>query len=263
MRPLGYTRTDNEIDITPEAYAKQARDLVKQGYTALKFDPFLHAIRYDQSMPRDVLHRGLEVIKSVRNAVGNNVDICVESHGIWNAPSALKLIRKLADYDPLFFEEPVPPENVDVIAKVRSLGDVPIYVGERVYTRYGFREILEKQAADIIMPDVVRTGGISELKKIATMAEAYYVPIAPHNVAGPVATLASLHVVASVPNFLILEFISSERDAPWRDEIITEPIKFENGFLGLPTKPGLGVELVEEKLSDHLSGKESQIVFYP
>lgn len=235
-------------DFTPEVYAARASEIIKQEYTALKFDPF-RANYLNRSIPRADERLAIEMVKMVRDAVGENVDIAIDAHGAFNVTTAIRLARKLEKYDILFFEEPVPPENLSAMNKVAAAVDVPICTGERLFTRQGFRELIEKNVADIIMPDVVRTGGILETKKIAAMAETHYIPVAPHNPNGPIATLASAHLMTSTPNFLILEFMAI--DVPWRDEVITYPLKIKNGYIELPDKPGLGAELDLEAIKKH------------
>jgi galactonate dehydratase len=150
----------------------------------------------------------------------------------------------LEELDPYWFEEPVDPENVDAMAKVAAEINIPIATGERLYTKFGFRELLARQAADIIQPDVCHTGGILETKKIAAMAEAHYVPVAPHNPFGPINTAAAIQVDTCTPNFLIQEMIV--RHLPVYRNVLTEPLELNAGYLEIPTRPGLGFELNEE-----------------
>lgn len=235
-------------NFNPEAYADKAQEIVNQGYTALKFDPF-RGDYLNRSIPWDEETFAMEMVKAVREAVGEEIKIAIDAHGAFNTTTAIRLARELEKYDLLFFEEPIPPENPATLAKVAGAVDVPICVGERLFTRQGFREVIEKDIASIIMPDIVRTGGISESKKIAAMAEIHHIPVAPHNPNGPVSTLATAHLAASIPNFLILEFMSI--DAPWRDEIIKDGLCVKDGFLELPSKPGLGTELNLKAISQH------------
>lgn len=235
-------------DFTPEAYAEKAQEIIDKGFTALKFDPF-RADYLNRSIPQNKEALAFEVIEAVRETVGGDVDIAIDAHGAFNIPTAIRLGRKLEKYHILFFEEPIPPENVSALAKVARNVDIPICVGERSFTRHGFREVIEKDIASIIMPDIVRTGGISESKKIAAMGEIHHIPIAPHNPNGPVASLATAHLAVSIPNFLILEFMSI--DAPWRDQVITNDLSIRDGYMELPTKPGLGTELNLQAIKQH------------
>ncbi|MEM2905107.1 MAG: mandelate racemase/muconate lactonizing enzyme family protein [Candidatus Bathyarchaeia archaeon] len=205
-----------------------ARELVDEGYTAVKTSP------------------SPEIVRSIREAVGENVEIAVDRGGYRDQAAIVKVARQLERYNLLFFE--VNPENINSLAQLKAEVKVPLATGETLYTRHGFREVFERQAAHIIQPDVVRTGGILETKKIAAIAETYYMPVAPHNPNGPVATMASVHLAASLPNFQILEYVAE--DVPWREEVAT-PIEVKRGFIELPTKPGLGIELDEEEVAKH------------
>jgi galactonate dehydratase len=161
------------------------------------------------------------------------------------------MAEKLAPLDITWFEEPVGPENVDTLRAIRERlhSGISICVGERHYTRFGILPVLERRICDIIMPDITRCGGPSEMKRMATMAEAYNVMIAPHNPNGPLSTLASGHVCAAIPNFFLQEFMVS--DVPWRDKVIDFPLDIQNGKLILSSRPGLGVDLVEEEMEAH------------
>jgi galactonate dehydratase len=170
--------------------------------------------------------------------------------------------QRLAELDIAWYEEPVGPESAETLKAIRERLDpsVSICVGERHYTRYGIRPVLEKQLCDIIMPDITRCGGPSEMKRMATMAEIYNVLIAPHNPNGPLSTLASAHVCATIPNFFRQEFMFT--DVPWRDTVITHPIEVRNGHLILSDRPGLGVDLVEEEMEAHPGVREFRKGFY-
>lgn len=185
----------------------------------------------------------LDHLKRCREAVGNDVDLCHDAQARYSTSSAIRMANRLEEVGLLFFEEPVPPENIQEMKKVRASTNMPICTGERRYTRFGFRDLIASQAVDMIMPDVVRCGGISETKKIATMAESYYMHVTPHNPNSPVSTLASLHVMANIPNGLLLEVVDDEQDPDWRDDLLTDPPVVEDGTLLLPTKPGLGAAL--------------------
>jgi galactonate dehydratase len=160
-------------------------------------------------------------------------------------PSAIRLVQDLAPYHLMWIEEPVPPENIDAMREVKSHSRVPICAGENIYLRHGFRDLIEKQAVDIVMPDLPKCGGLSDGRKIANLAEMYYIPFAPHNVSSPIGTLASAHACASVPNFLVLEWHWNER--PYWTTIIQEKTDIiKNGYIELSDRPGIGVELDEE-----------------
>jgi galactonate dehydratase len=180
---------------------------------------------------------------ALREKFGPEVDIGVDFHGAVQPQTAALLIKALEPYQPFFYEEPVQCQNVDVLADLARKTHIPIATGERVFTKWGFREILEKRAAGILQPDVCYAGGITELRLIAGMAEAYYVPIAPHNPQGPCSLAASCQIAASIPNFLI-----QERGTSTHENLLKVPFKVEKGYLPLPKGPGLGIEIDEDKL---------------
>ncbi len=229
---------------TPEALAESALALIERyGFTALKISP--QAPGYQQLTDGEVIRQAARRLEAVRRAVGDNVDIGVDSHArIFEPALALQMAEALKPYRPYFLEEPLRPENIDEMAYVRAHAGIPIATGEMLYTKFQFRELLEKHAADFIQPDICVAGGILEQKKIAAMAEAHYVPVAPHNPMGPLATAVNVHFAASTPNFLILEYNAD--DVPGRRELLVEPLKVEAGYIPVPEKPGLGVELNEE-----------------
>ena len=230
----------------PEEFAQKARETVKRGIKAMKWDPFGKAY---MTISNADLHKALRCVAAVRDAVGPDIDLLIEGHGRFNVPTSIQIAQELAVFKPMFFEEPVPPDNLDALLEVRLKSPVAISAGERLYGRRSFKELFEKRAADYIQPDISHAGGISECRKIAAMAEAYYIPFAPHNPSGPVANAATLQLAACTPNFHILEIMVS--DVTWRKEICNEELKFADGFMEIPTKPGLGLELNEEACLAH------------
>jgi galactonate dehydratase len=184
--------------------------------------------------------------EAMRDAVGSEIDIAVDCHGRLSPANALRLAEAVHDMDLLFMEEPVPPENVDALAWVNRRSPVPVATGERIVTIYGAREIVEKDAVSVFQPDIVNCGGLSQLKKMAAMAEAHYISIAPHNPNGPVATITSAQIAAAIPNFLILESVGSQADLDLFAQVTDPPPVIENGFLKLPAGPGLGINLRKE-----------------
>ncbi len=180
---------------------------------------------------------------ALREKFGPEVDIAVDFHGAVQPQTAALLIKALEPHQPFFIEEPVQCQNVDVLADLARKTHIPIATGERVFTKWGFRELLEKRAASILQPDVCYAGGITELRLIAGMAEAYYVPIAPHNPQGPCSLAASCQIAAAIPNFLI-----QERGTSTHENLLKVPFQVENGYLPLPKGPGLGIEIDEDKL---------------
>jgi galactonate dehydratase len=231
---------------TPAEFAEKAKEAVGQGFKALKWDPF--GSSYLQ-IERKQLNVAIECVGAVYEAVKENADIIIEGHGRFDIPTAVRVGHALSDFDILWFEEPIPPQNLEGLAEVKRRVNVPISAGERLYNRWEFRSLFELKAADFIQPDVSHAGGIMELKKIAAMAEAYHIPICPHNPSGPVANAATLQLAACVPNFYLLETMSS--DVPWRKDISTEDVKFANGEMFISDKPGLGIDINIEEISKH------------
>jgi len=234
---------------SPKKLAEHSSKVVSEGYKAVKFDPF-RVDPYTHSSSLADIKSSIEKVRAVREAVGWNVEIMIEAHGKFNAHTAIKVGKKLEKYEPFFFEEPVPPENVDAMVKVAQHLDLPIATGERIYTKFGFRLLLEKEAVDILQPDVARTGGITEMKKIAAMAEAYYVPLAPHNPNGPLANYANVNLLAAIPNCSILEWVRN--NPPWANEIVTPPLIPKNGFVEVSDRPGIGGSLNKALVEKHL-----------
>lgn len=227
---------------TPEEVARAAEAAVKEGFAALKTTPTKAMRRIDTP---EAVHDASEYVGAIREAVGPGVDIGLDLHGRVSKSMAKRLVEVLDDHEPMFYEEPVLPENSDAIPEVAARTSTPIATGERLYTRWEFRPVLERGAIDLLQPDVSHTGGITELKKIATMAEAYDVGVAPHSPLGPVNFAASLHVDAIAHNTLIQEQILHREDIPTylADESL---VSHENGYVALPEGPGLGVDLDEE-----------------
>ena len=239
---------------TAESIARKAEQTVAAGFTALKWDPFREG---GQMIPKSEEKYAIASVKAVREAVGPDVDLLIECHGRFNMWSAIRMAKKLEPFDPFFYEEPIPPDNVDAMAEVQRSINIPVATGERLYTRWDFRPLLEKQAARIIQPDVCHAGGILELKKIAAMAESYYVAIQPHNSNGPIATLASLQLDACVPNLAIQEFFYPYLEH--YNEILTEPIEYADGYLKVPTGPGLGCRARRSDINEDVITKRPPI----
>ena len=240
---------------TPEEVAESGAAMVAAGYTALKTDPFAHEVRrfHTAYVGGAISHAGVRhaarIIGSLREAVGPEVEILIDAHGNFNVGSAMRCIRALQPYDITWFEEPVPPEGMDALRQIREQTDADLCVGERLYTRWDFMPVLQNRLANYIMPDVCWTGGISELKKIATMAEAYYVPVSPHNAMGPIQILAGGHTMMTVPNFYRLEI--SSLMMPHHNACIEPGLDIREGALHLSERPGLGVELSRDWIDAH------------
>lgn len=231
---------------TPQELADHAVALIENyGYTALKLGPLPPGY---QTMPWNAAVREAEArVEAVRMAVGDDIDIGLDPHArIFEPVRALELCQALKPYHPFFIEEPLRPENYEAMAKLSQHTDVPLATGEMLYTRYEFRDLISLQAVDIIQPDICLTGGLWEVKKIAAMAEASYISVAPHNPCGPVATAVNVHFAASTQNFLVLEYHPDD-ESPRRD-LVDEPMKLVDGYLELPERPGLGLDLNEEAL---------------
>ena len=250
LYPSSASPTQRNVHTDPEVAGERAAEYVKMGFTAIKFDPVgLPTSHAPLQLSVETLENAEAVVKSVREAVGDKCDILVGTHGQMTTSSAIRLARRLEKYDPLWFEEPVPPENRKEMARVAHHTSIPIATGERLSTKYEFRELLEKQAASILQIALGRVGGILEAKKIAGMAEAYYAQIAPHLYAGPVEAIANIQIDTCSPNFLIQESI--ETWGGFYAEILKEPIQWEEGYIIPPAKPGLGIELNEEVMKEY------------
>lgn len=236
------------IPRTAEAYRARTKELIEQGATAGKYDPFGPYPAPDRQVSTQILNEVREMIRGIREA-GPSFDICIEAHGKWNLASAGRIIRTLEPFDPYFIEEPVPPEDVDAMAAIQRSTNIPIATGEGLQTHWNFRDLLAKQAARIIQPDVSRTGGITSFKKIASQADAGYVVVAPHNPNGPVCTAASIQVAASIPNFLIMEE-GNTNTADYKD-LFAGGWKSNLAYWEIPAAPGLGIDISPEFLRDH------------
>ena len=223
----------------PQVAAERCLALVEEGHRAIKLG-IPGAV--EPVLDERAVGATVAIVRAVRDAVGPDVKLMVDCHAKPTPPVAMRLAAELAPFGLLFLEEPLPPENVDALATVARASLVPVATGERLFTRWGFREVVEKQAAAVLQPDLGHCGGILEARKIAALAETYYASVAPHNPRGPGVTMASLHVAAGTPNFLIQEIV---HDDPLREEMLVEPLRVENGFVPLPAAPGLGLRFDE------------------
>ncbi len=232
--------------VTPDEFAAKARAAVAQGFRGLKWDPFGSAYR---DIGKRELRGALECIAAVVSAAGPEVDILIEGHGRFNVPTAVRIAHALEDFDITWFEEPIPPDNPEALAEIKRRVKVPIAGGERLYSRWDYRNYLRLGCADYIQPDVSHAGGIGEVRKIAAMAEAHHIPVCPHNPSGPVANAATLQLAACTPNFFLLETMSS--DVPHRREVSNEAARLENGHMLIPDAPGLGIDIREGEIAKH------------
>lgn len=242
---------------TPDEFAERAKEVVRKGYRALKFDPF--ETSYLSAGTQDI-RRYVEVIASVREAVGENVEILVEGHGRFTAETAIRIAKQIEPYNPRWFEEPVPPEDLEGVKKVASKTSIPIASGERIITTYGFAPLIESGAVDILQPDLINAGGLLQGKKISAMADAHFLTIAPHQAEGPLATATCLQLDACIQNFEIQESFD-EFDIEWRRDLLTEPIIVRDGYMDVPKKPGLGVDLRMKEVEKHLAAEAERADF--
>ncbi len=232
----------------PERAGEIAAQLLEEGNSACKLDPFMPLYPIPRDIPLWEIENAAKIFESIRDAVGNKMEVGIGTHGQLTTYSAIRVADYLEPYHPFWFEEPVPPENIDEMARVAAHTSIPIASGERLVTKYEFSQLIEKKAAQIIQLDVGQCGGIMEAKKIAGIAEAHYAMIAPHMACGPIAAAAAIQLDTCSPNFLIQE----ANQGPLHKTLFKEPLVFENGYIIPPTGPGLGIEFDEGVLKRHL-----------
>jgi galactonate dehydratase len=236
-----------QVERTPDEFHAAATRVVARGYRALKLDPFGAGMF---ELDPEETARSLALVEAVRDAVGPEVEILVEMHGRFSAATAIRIASLLADFRPSWIEEPVPPENLKALAKVAAHTDIPIATGERMHTRFDYRELFESQAADIIQTDITHSGGLLEAKKLAGAAETHYLLMAPHNVGGPISTAANLHLAATTVNFKIQEYFNDFAD-PFVADCEPGLPEVVDGYFPLPTAPGLGISLNRDAIAAH------------
>lgn len=229
-----------------EPLIEKAKAVIEDGYTAVKvvFVPYSKPL---EGIPKT--KKFARLMRELREAVGDEMDIMVDFHGRTSPAVAIDYIQAIEEYDPYFCEEPVPPENTDALAEVRASVDAPIATGERLVRRDQFRPVFEQRACHVIQPDLCHCGGLMEAKKIASMAETYEMGVAPHNPLGPVANAAALHFALSTPNFLIQEDML--QDVPWRWDVVDHSLETEDGYWLPVDEPGLGIEVDEDAAAEH------------
>jgi 2-dehydro-3-deoxyphosphogalactonate aldolase len=254
LRSYTYLYTEDgdatDVYLDPDLAATRAAEYAARGFTALKFDPAGAYTTLDPRQPGLAdLDRCERYVRAVREAVGDRCDLLFGTHGQFTTSGAIRLAKRLEPYDPLWFEEPTPPEAPEEMARVARATSIPIATGERLTTKYEFARVLETGAASILQMNLGRVGGILEAKKIAGMAEAHYAQIAPHLYCGPVVGAANIQLATCSPNFLILEGIKDW--GGFHAEILKTPIRWEDGYVIPPTAPGLGVELDEDVAAAH------------
>ena len=252
-----YTHPDQSKFTSKEGVVAEIRAIVDSGHTALKFDPFPYQGSREQrdgyldgKMSRQDEREAAELTALIRETAGPDVEVLIDAHGRFDVPTAIRLCRTLEEAGNIdWFEEPVPPESINALAQVREKVSAAISVGERAHTKWDFVPILENRLADYIMPDVTWTGGITELKKISALCEAYYVPVSPHDASGPINVVAGAHVMMTVPNFYKLE--TSRWDMSPYNPFPVTPLDNSNGALKLPRLPGLGIEMNRDYLAQN------------
>jgi galactonate dehydratase len=235
---------------TKERSQARIKEIEGMGFTAMKIDidAALDPARFDRvnwTASNGEIEHMVGKVAFMREACAKNIDLCVDMHGRYDLPTAKRVAREMEPFKLLWLEEPVPPENIDAMRDVRASTNTPICCGENLFLRHGFRELMEKRAVDIIMPDFQKCGGLLEARKIADMAHTYYVPVAPHAVTSPLGMMATAQVCAAIPNFLIQEFHWIDSLELWRNWVREGDI-IEKGFIRLPERAGIGVELNDE-----------------
>jgi galactonate dehydratase len=224
--------------MTPDEAHAGAKEAVRRGFTGFKFSPLTHeALKADES---GAIRRATEAMAAAREGAGPDVDIFIECSESLSPRTAVMLDRAFAPYRPGWFEEPIPFENAAVMVRLQREISTPIATGERLLSRYEYRELIEKGGVKIIQPDLMHAAGITEVRRIASFADTYYIPVAPHNPGGPICTVASMHLAAAIPNFYILEQMEPQRE--FRDRSAAPAVKFEKGHFILPQGPGWGIE---------------------
>ncbi len=248
-----------------------AADLLKNGIKAMKIWPFdqfgvtldgpgqratrAHGTAGSNAvgpvshfLTKEDLKKGLSYVEDIRNTVGDKMEIAIEGHARWNLPEAVKIAQALEPYDVMWLEEIIPPDNIESYARLKQQTKLKLCVSERLFTRFGFHRAVEENAADIIMPDMAWTGGISETRKICALADTYYLPVTSHDCIGPVALWSAVHMMLHVPNAMIVETVRAYTNG-WYNDIVTDRIPIQDGMISLEGKPGLGTKLREEVLS--------------
>ena len=245
-----YNTCYDRVDFAREP-AKLARELLASNVRAMKIWPFDPIAKETggNHISAEQLRRAIEPLRLIREEFGDSIEVAIEFHGFWNLPCAIKIAAALKTYQPMWLEEMLPQDNLAAYAELARSSDLPLCLSERLMTRWGFRELFENRAAGIIMPDISWCGGISEGKKIATMAETYYLPIAPHNCGGPILHFATAHLAANVTNFYIMESVRRHYNEEYEGLVTQKLVPGAGGELPLPPGPGLGVELGAEVLA--------------
>jgi galactonate dehydratase len=236
-----------QVDRTPEAFAAKALEVTAKGYRAMKFDPFGSVFG---EMSSEEIELSIAIVGAVREAVGQNVSLYIEAHGRFDPLLGVQIGRRLEPFEPGWFEEPVRSPQMDDLATIASKLSIPIAAGEGLSGKEQFLDLLNKKAAQIIQPDPIPAGGITEVKKICAIAQAHHVRVAPHNAQGPVCTAACLHIDASTPNVMTQE-VFEDFATPFAEKIVDYPIEIVDGDVLIPDRPGLGLDLIEEEMAKY------------
>jgi len=251
MRDRVRVYCDSQTEDPDDPQAKEKLAMIRgMDFTAVKIDiddarDPARIDKVNRTATNTEIEHMVRKVAFVRESFPKQVDLAVDMHGFYDAPTGKRVAIEVEPFKLLWLEEPVPPENIDAMRDIRQATKTPICCGENLYLRYGFRELLEKHAADIIMPDIQKVGGLSEARRIADMAHSYYIPFAPHGVVSPIGTMASAHVCATIPNFLVLEWHWIQRLPLWRS-FIKEGEIIDHGFITVTDRPGIGVEMNDE-----------------
>lgn len=235
--------------------SEKATGVVARGYKALKFDPFGPGGR---EITGADLRNAVKTVEAVRKAIGEDIDILLEFHGRFSPIMALEAIRAMVPLKPAWCEEPIPAHNNESMAQVVAGSPLRVATGEHIYSRFGFLDLLQRKAAHVIQPDITYSGGFLETKKIAALAEAHYVSVAPHNCDGPLKTVGGIHLAANIPNFLILETFQ-DYDVPWREELTSGTPRLKGGYYEVPTGPGWGIEVNESACAAHPENPDAKL----
>ncbi|MCL4535156.1 MAG: mandelate racemase/muconate lactonizing enzyme family protein [Bacteroidetes bacterium] len=246
-------------EYTPESYAERAKEVVADGFDAVKIDidvpiPVPSADAFNKSLTNAEIRYMVELVRATREAIGPDIDLAVDTHYKWYPDTFLKLAWACEEFKLLWLEDPVPPEDIPSHRWVTHSTRTPICTGECLYLRHGFRPMLEVEGANIISPDIPKMGGLLEFRKVADMCDTWSIPMAPHNAASALGTVASLHACAAIPNFLILEYHYHATDVKWYNDLVDGPGKpvVDKSYIRVPDAPGLGVDLNEDVVRAHL-----------
>jgi galactonate dehydratase len=232
---------------TPESFAEKAQEVVKRGYTAFKFDPFGHAWRTLSAYDFEL---SIDIIRAVRSAVGSGIDILIEGHSRFNGATALKLAVAMAPFTPTFFEEPIPHTNVGAMVELARQSPVAIATGESFSNKQQFAELLKHDVIHFLQPEPLNLGGLFATRKVADAVDAHYGVVAPHSAQGPICSAACVQLNACLPNFFLHEFFD-EFNEPWEARLVDHPVKVVDGYIEVPNRPGLGIDLNLEEIARH------------